>query len=323
MTGTGVQTSERKSTFRTTIGPIVVLVALLWSGVCAGDVLNPGFEQYYMGLPYPRLLPSNWGHKDHLAFGSYLSPYWKTEGAYSAALFSRYGKEVKKGDYQSFYQTANLTGVGRIIFDVRLSGNGLGTFPFEHFEAALLVDGRPLWKQKTDGEYRDQAVNVSGLSGFHLIELRNTALEDGQFDAAYWTEWDNVQTVEGSDAIDATVDIDPDTLNLRSNGKWITCYIELPDGRASEIAGDTVTLEGVPAHMGKEGWATSAANEANTTDRDEDGIPERMVKFDRSAVQAALQAGEATLTVEGQLNDGTSFEGSDVIRVIDKGGKGK
>jgi len=31
-------------------------------------------------------------------------------------------------------------------------------------------------------------------------------------------------------ALSATVDLDPDTLNLESKGKWITCYIELPEG---------------------------------------------------------------------------------------------
>ncbi|MCK4435140.1 hypothetical protein KAU92_06580, partial [Candidatus Bathyarchaeota archaeon] len=30
--------------------------------------------------------------------------------------------------------------------------------------------------------------------------------------------------------ISATVDIEPNTLNLKSEGEWITCYIELPEG---------------------------------------------------------------------------------------------
>jgi hypothetical protein len=47
-----------------------------------------------------------------------------------------------------------------------------------------------------------------------------------------------------------------------------------------------------------------------------------MVKFDRSAVQGILGAGsEVEITVTGELEDDTKFEGSDTIRVIDKGGK--
>ena len=46
-----------------------------------------------------------------------------------------------------------------------------------------------------------------------------------------------------------------------------------------------------------------------------------IAKFDRKKVQAILAIGEIQLTITGQLNDGTSFEASDVIKVINKGGK--
>ena len=51
-------------------------------------------------------------------------------------------------------------------------------------------------------------------------------------------------------------------------------------------------------------------------DCDDDGIAELMVKFDISAVQEILEAGdEVEITVTGELNDDTTFEGSDTIRV--------
>ena len=44
-----------------------------------------------------------------------------------------------------------------------------------------------------------------------------------------------------------------------------------------------------------------------------------MVKFDRSNVQDMLEPGdEVEVTVSGQLTDGTTFEGTDTIRVIEK-----
>jgi len=121
--------------------------------------------------------------------------------------------------------------------------------------------------------------------------------------------------------IEATVDIDPDTLNLGSQGKWVTCYIELPECfDVIDIDGATVTLDGIPAYIGKEGWARAGANTSNIMDHDEDGILERMVKFEKSAVQEYLSGltGDVELMVSGELIDGPSFEGTDVIRIISK-----
>ena len=46
-----------------------------------------------------------------------------------------------------------------------------------------------------------------------------------------------------------------------------------------------------------------------------------MVKFDRSAVQEILQAGnDVEITVTGELNDDTTFEGSDTISIVSGSG---
>jgi hypothetical protein len=114
--------------------------------------------------------------------------------------------------------------------------------------------------------------------------------------------------------IEAGVDIDPDTLNLQSKGKWITCYIELPEGYdVGAIDVSSVMLnEAVPAEL----------RPIQIGDYDADGIADLMVKFDRAAVQALLEVGDAVeITITGELTDGTAFEASDTIRVIDPGKK--
>ncbi len=43
------------------------------------------------------------------------------------------------------------------------------------------------------------------------------------------------------------------------------------------------------------------------------------VKFPRAAVQDVLDPGDVELTVAGELRDGSVFEGTDIVRVIDPG----
>jgi hypothetical protein len=116
------------------------------------------------------------------------------------------------------------------------------------------------------------------------------------------TEMEIVQIVP------ATIDFDPDTLNLKSKGQFITTYIELPTGynvsqidTASIRLNDTVPALTKPTQMG---------------DYDKDGIPDLMVKFSRAAVKSLLTpANQVEVTIMGEVA-GIAFEGSDTIRVI-------
>jgi len=106
----------------------------------------------------------------------------------------------------------------------------------------------------------------------------------------------------------ATVDIDPDTLNLKSNGRWITAYIELPSGYdLASVNIGTIALENVVP-----------AEPRPTEICDHDGTSGLMVKFDRAAVQALVSVGDVKLTVTGKWH-AVLFEGSDNIRVINPG----
>jgi len=108
--------------------------------------------------------------------------------------------------------------------------------------------------------------------------------------------------------IPATIDFDPDTLNLKDKGKYVTVYIELPPGyNVSQIDISSIRLNGtVPA----------LTKPTKIGDYDKDNVADLMVKFDRAAVGSTLTPDEQVeITITGQVA-GIPFEGSDTIRVI-------
>jgi len=99
-------------------------------------------------------------------------------------------------------------------------------------------------------------------------------------------------------AITATVNIKPDSLNMKNKGQWIKAYIKLSEGYdVGDIDVSTILLNNtIPA-------ISSRVIENKLT-----------VRFDRTEVMALLSVGEATLTITGEVN-GTPFEASGTIRV--------
>ncbi len=116
--------------------------------------------------------------------------------------------------------------------------------------------------------------------------------------------------------IEADIDIKPATLNLAGKGKWITCHIRLPeDYDITDIYPDTVRIDPTGLLLEEAVWA-----EQIQFDEQEQVA---VAKFNRSAVQSLVTAGEAELAVSGELINGIVFEGTDTIRVTEKGGKKK
>lgn len=116
----------------------------------------------------------------------------------------------------------------------------------------------------------------------------------------------------------STVDIDPNTLNLKSQSdkNAITAYIELPSGYdVGQINVATVKM------MVNGTFIAAQLTPTSVGDYDGDKIPDRMVKFDRQAVIAALagKTGDIKLTISGQFRDGRGFSGEDTIKVISPG----
>jgi predicted outer membrane repeat protein len=99
----------------------------------------------------------------------------------------------------------------------------------------------------------------------------------------------------------------PQNINLSGSGKWITCYIRLPEGcDVTDIDPGSIRLEDTirPLWM----WFDEARQVA-------------MFKFKRSDVQSALgdlEPGDVELLVSGEMNDGTIFEATAVIKIVGK-----
>lgn len=113
--------------------------------------------------------------------------------------------------------------------------------------------------------------------------------------------------------IPAKIRIEPRSLNLKSNGKWITVEIELPKNFSiRDINVSSIRLNGtIPV-------AENAP--MNFADTDETG--KLIVKFSREAVQDLIMRNgqttkfaKVTLTITGNLN-GTMFSGNDTIKTI-------
>ncbi len=117
--------------------------------------------------------------------------------------------------------------------------------------------------------------------------------------------------IEITPLIPTIIDFNPTTLNLQSNGKWVTAYIELPIGHGygmSEIDVESIKLN-------KEVSAELKPIEIN--DYDNDGISDLMIKFSKSVLRETFEVGDkVTITISGNLFDGRKFEGKVIIRVI-------
>jgi hypothetical protein len=110
-------------------------------------------------------------------------------------------------------------------------------------------------------------------------------------------------------AIQAIVKVTPKTLNLTSNGNWITCTVALGD---NYDIGDVV-LGSIMLNDELEPVRTQI----------DEAEQKLLIKFDRAETQEMLSnaASPALMTVSGKLTDGTDFEGDDIIEIVTSKGK--
>lgn len=200
-------------------------------------------------------------------------------------------------------------GVGGAIVTWQDSRRGTNDIYAQRVDAA----GRLKWKTDgapvclADGNQYGPNICSDGKSGAFIVWQDNRSGNETESSRVYAQHID-AQGEVWTPVVMAAVDFDPKTLNLKSNGRWVTCYIELPEGYnvadidiASVVLNGSVHAEASPQAVG---------------DHDTDGTADLMVKFDRSDVGAVLFPGqEVAVTVTGYVGE-ARFSGTDFIRVI-------
>ncbi len=112
--------------------------------------------------------------------------------------------------------------------------------------------------------------------------------------------------------------LQPAVLNLDSQGRWVTAYIELPSGYdVNDIDVSTLRLEF------RRQFVNAETHPAQIGDWDKDGIPDLMVKFDRQKVIDMLSDIEAPadleLLITGSFNNLKKLAATCLIRVVSPG----
>jgi hypothetical protein len=109
--------------------------------------------------------------------------------------------------------------------------------------------------------------------------------------------------------IEANCDINPNKLNLKSKGRWITVYLELPENYdVHDIVLGEILLNN---------YLSPEVKPFNIGDNNNNGITDLMIKFDRSSVISNLNPSQCVeMTISGILLDGKKFKGVGTIDLI-------
>ncbi|MEW6670775.1 MAG: RHS repeat-associated core domain-containing protein [Thermodesulfobacteriota bacterium] len=255
------------------------------------------------------------------------------EGSYGfiSYVYDKIGNRLSKNQngtldlYRYISGTSRLAEADGIPYNYDVNGNpvAVGTRSFTYSQNNRLI--RAAENGSVLGEYVYNALGqravktVAGRTTVFLYDRQGNLLAEadakGNIVQEYiWLEGRLLGAIKsGKELIEADVDMDPDTLNIDSNGKWVTAYIELPEGfDAAEIDPASIMLN-----------RAVYADRVEAGDHNDNGIPELMVKFDRGQAASILESGEGVeMLVEGEAEN-FKISGTDTIRVIGKGKKNK
>lgn len=176
------------------------------------------------------------------------------------------------------------------------------TYDFEVYGSNVLV-------ASVSGVPAGVAGTTSVTLGSALADNTSYTWRARAFDGDRYGQWMAMATFTthiAQTSITAEIDFEPNTLNRKSEGKWVTVQIELPHGyKATDVDISSIRLE-----------KTIPAETAPFSISHKDDSDDLMVKFRRDSVIAVLPEGEhVPVHVTGKVG-AAQFEGVDIIRVI-------
>ncbi len=207
------------------------------------------------------------------------------------------------GDIEIYYLPTDLT------YTYEVKGHDYGTYNFSIFNELANISINATNIPIFPNALHQYTINWSALSqGEEGVTLQIDSDGDGVFEKTITSD-NELTHDEFMLQTETELDIDPDTLNINSTGKWITCYIELPENyNVSEINISTILLNNS---------IFAETHPTNISDYDNDSILDIMVKFDRQDIINILELGDSVeIIVSGKFFDETKFEGADYIKVI-------
>ena len=282
--------------------------------LCQLDDLNYGVRLFHSNNTY---IHDNVFEKNSIGIGLMQSGTFDNVISENLFTFNRYGMEVGASG-NLIYNNAFVDNNGTHVWSYDLGPPLVNDYNISKTPGVNVIGGPFLGGNYWD-DYAGEDLDGDGLgdtelpynSGHNIFPGISSVKPGGDYMPL-------VEYVEPIWDAEITVDIHPDTLNLGSKGRWITCYIELSEGYdvgdidvSSILLNGTVHAEGAPVEVG---------------DYDGDGIEDLMVKFDRDDVIEELEwdwgvTYSDVLVITLNLNDGTEVEGSDTVKVKPKQGK--
>jgi len=210
------------------------------------------------------------------------------------------GDPSNRIDLEIEYSSTEESGWGIMFWST--SHIGLKLSSGEKYELTLVYDPSEYEGRVPPDFVGDAPFGEAMIRLVHWKSLEPGSYSIGEFGKA------EIQVTFLPPVMAASIDFDPEILNTRSRGRWMTAYIKLPEGYdVSDIDISTVMLNDV---------IEAELRPTEIGDCDADGILDLMVKFKRQDLIAISSPGEDILTITGEVN-GRPFEGSDTIKVID------
>jgi hypothetical protein len=181
-------------------------------------------------------------------------------------------------------------------FEIWNSGDGILTYTVSEDTDWITDVGPRTGSSKGEHDMITVSIDTTGLSaGIHTSSIQ-IASNGGNGSITLFLELTLSQR-------SITLNIDPDTFNLKSRGKWITVYLMTVKAVAEDIEASSLLLN----NIAPEWWVI----QNGTT---------LILKIDRSAVHAILAVSDSVnITITGQWKDGEPFETHDYIVVSHPG----